>query len=108
MTGIAENKFTNETAAIDAIPYVAHGFAKPESDFSVSAVNEDGPYKIVSASLSTFTITEKALETSADILSANGYTPENMHSLFGWHGIDYNDAVPNTIALDAANYFPTI
>lgn len=27
---------------------------------------------------------------------------------YGWHGIDWDDTVPNTIALDAANFFSTI
>ena len=27
---------------------------------------------------------------------------------FGWHGPDFDDSIPSTVALDAANYFPTI
>ena len=27
---------------------------------------------------------------------------------FGWHGVDFDDSVPETLALDAANYFSTI
>lgn len=42
------------------------------------------------------------------ILKANNYEPSELSTQFGWHGLNGDDSVPNTIALDAANYFPTI
>ena len=81
-----------------------------ESDFSLSALGPDNtqPYAIVSAGMIPMNVTTANFESKIDILTANGYVSSDISAMFGWHGLDYNDNVPNTIALDAAKYFPTI
>ena len=115
----AGNTFDNEREALNWIPVVAQALSVPQSDFSISTVSapssltsEYDTYTIVSASMSAMTVTEESLVPGTDdykTLQANGYlNPEELKSQLGWHGKNYDDAVPDTIAFEAASFFPAI
>ena len=42
------------------------------------------------------------------ILNENNYTKEGVEAMFGWHGVNDDNSVPNTMALEAASFFPAI
>ena len=65
-------------------------------------------YTIVSAAMMSVDITTENLTSSAQMLEKNGYVSSDVSAMFGWHGENYNDNVPTTIAFDAVNYFPSI
>lgn len=87
-----------------------------ELDLAVSALtSEPGEsavtsYIVVSASMMPMEVSASSL-SDADmqaVLSSNGYEIAELCAQFGWHGIDLNDNVPSTIALEAASFFPSI
>lgn len=54
------------------------------------------------------TLNAGKLSDLSNTLIANGYNISDLCAQFGWHGRNGDDSVQNTIALDAANYFPAI
>lgn len=120
ISGKTVNSFENQTSALDymlsVVPLlIANGLECKESDFSLSSFEENDTkmYKIVSAGMVPFPVTcgengNFTVPSTLTLLSVNNYVSSDISAMFGWHGKDYNDAVPSTIALDAANFFPTI
>ena len=47
-----------------------------------------------------YVVDARILSVTQELLSTD--------SRYGWHGVDFDDDVPDTLALDAVNYFPTI
>lgn len=43
-----------------------------------------------------------------NFMAENGILSSDISAQFGWHGKNGDDSVPTTLALDAANFFPTI
>ena len=91
--------------------------SEPISCFSLSANPDDSSaYRIVLANTVQYQVlTSNAADgsiciesTQLSTLSANGYSEEGLLALFGYHEKNYNDAVPQTIGLNAANFFPAI
>lgn len=105
------NLFGSEEDADKSIKAVSEQLVMPESIFSVSAIVDGDAtyYSIVSAGMVPVEVTRNNLygDLSAE-LSANGYDLDDLSAQFGYHGKDMDDSVPDTIALDAANYFPPI
>lgn len=104
------NQFLNERDAALCIPLIASLRGNPEKDYSVSCIVENKKYSIVSAGMVDYPVKYSDLSnpTILSILEENNYDPISLSSQFGYHGQDYDDSVPNTIALDAAQFFPAI
>ena len=115
--GLTGNVFKDEGTAMLYVPSVAIQLSAPEASFSISAIEDsttpsaDTTYSIVSAAMLPLSVTLDDVLSDDNIiaiLKANNYEPSELSTQFGWHGLNGDDSVPNTIALDAANYFPTI
>lgn len=116
----ATGKFSNYGDAESFIISVAQYLSAPENAFSLSTTTNasaEEEYEIVSASMQPYTLSiadyaagnyVEQLSGYESILSANGYTVDEIAAQFGYHAKNGDDSLPNTIALDAATYFPTI
>ena len=106
-----ENDFTELSVAESMLSIVANGLSAPEYNFSVSSYLDASSiehYTIVSAIMDPMVVTSADLTTKEDILTSNGYVIADLSAQFGWHGKNGDDSVQDTIALDAANFFPSI
>lgn len=65
---------------------------------------------IVLAKMMPYEVTDETIETAEvlSILNENNYTKEGVEAMFGWHGVNDDNAVPNTMAIEAASFFPAI
>ena len=80
-------------------------------DNGLTSNDGTGPhYFYVATPTISVTISETQLTdgTYDEFLSANGILSSDLLPQFGVHGKDGNDSVPETIALNAASFFPTI
>ena len=65
---------------------------------------------IVLAKMMPYEVTDETIEilSTQEILKQNNYTIEGVEAMFGWHGVNDDNSVPNTMALEAASFFPAI
>lgn len=117
LTAVGGNDFVDLSSAEAQLSTVANALGIPDYNIttssyvyfsdSTSTVNH---YKIVSASMMPLTVTQENIETSeiSNQLTSNGYDIKDLSAQFGYHGKNGDDSVQDTVALDAANFFPTI
>ncbi len=128
LTSAGGNVFDDKLLAEAAISTVVNALKMPSYTFSVSSYMSGNAeqYSIVSAGMvslpicvdvntsdNSYSFKQYGTTTKVDdLLSANGYkTQEARDALcaqFGWHGKDLDDSVPQTMALNAATFFPQI
>ena len=102
---------SSKNDVVKKLSAVADILSVDSDKLSISSLTaDDGKrwFTIVSAYLSDLCIEENALSDYEKILTSNGYMMSSLQSMYGWHGVGGDDAVPQTIALDAAAFFPSI
>ena len=130
----SDNRFDSNEEAEAQLSTVANALQAPEYNFSVSSFTDPNEtssklYSIVSATMMPMDVVlsdvayeltagsgiwepysndDNNLPNKAKILVDNNYVLADLFTQFGYHGKNGDDSVQNTIALDAANYFPAI
>lgn len=103
---IISTSLSTEEQAEAKINDVAVKFSVDAKYLQVSA--DANGYTVVSAGMVPEIFTADNIDSKKELLEKNGYNIKDLKSQFGWHGRNGDDSVQSTIALDAANFFPTI